>query len=101
MRGGRLLRTVRTTGALTCTSRRFELARVLVVMTVDAQKLPIAAVGRIVVVVMIAVVHRELLEIAAIELARTAAADPRIDGERLFTIAFGALVTMPACVGDD
>src|SRR5439155_504224 len=76
-------------------------ARVLVVVAVDTQQFPIAAVRRIVVVVVVAVVDRELRHVAAIELARTSAADPRIDLERLLAIARRTLLAGAARVGDD
>src|SRR3954467_2891856 len=71
-------------------SRLFELrilhARVLVLVAIHAQQFPVAAVGRIVVVVAVLRVHGELAQSFAAELARTAAADPRQDLERLLSI---------------
>src|SRR5687768_13278319 len=58
-------------------------ARVLVLVAVDAQELPVAAVGRVVVVVAVPVVHGELAQPLAVELARAARADPRQDLQRL------------------
>jgi len=61
------------------TAARFELALVLVVMAVQAQELPIAAVGGIVGVIMVAVMHRQLTQIGTSEFARAAPANPWIE----------------------
>src|SRR6185503_10852597 len=45
----------------------------------DAEQLPVRAVGRVVVVVAVAVMHGELAQALAVELARAARADPRQD----------------------
>ena len=50
----------------------------LVVMAVDTQVLPVAAVQRIIVVVMVLMVHRKKMQIGARELKRTTAAHPRM-----------------------
>ena len=63
-----------------------ELARVLVVVTIQTQQLPVAAVGGIVVVVVVAVMHGQLLQVLAHELARAAATNPRIDLQRLLAV---------------
>src|SRR5450755_1233812 len=72
------------------------MARVFIFVTVDAQQFPVAAVGRIVVMIVVLVVHRELLHIRAGEFARAASADPGIDLERLLAIIlFAALAIAP------
>ena len=81
--------------------RRFELPLVLVVVAVEAQQLPVAAVRRIVVVIVVAVMHGQLAQVRARELARAAAADPRIDLQRLLAIALLALLGCAPRVGDD
>src|SRR5262249_59905619 len=60
---------------------------VLVVVAVDAEVLPVAAVGRVVVVVAVLVVHGEEVQVGALELARTLGADPAVEGERALAIA--------------
>ena len=70
--------------------RRFELALVLVVVAVQAQEFPVAAVGRVVVVIVVAVVDGEFAQVGGGEFAGAAAADPRIDLEGFFAIALGA-----------
>ena len=70
-------------------------------MTIDAQQLPVAAVFRVVVVIVIAMVDRELAQIAAVELARATAADPRIHGQRAVAITLAALVGIAPRVGND
>src|SRR5690606_14383071 len=66
-------------------------ARMLVVVTVHAQQLPVAAVGRVVVVVVVAMVDRQLLQVRARELARATAADPGVHPQRTLTVAVAAL----------
>ena len=49
------------------------------VMAVDAQELPVASVGRVVVVVVVLVVNRELAQLPARELTAAPSADPGKD----------------------
>jgi hypothetical protein len=77
----------------------FQLPLVLVVMAVQTEKLPVAAVRRIVVVIVIAMVNRQLSNIRTRKYSGTAATDPRIDLQRSLTIALGALVSSAPCFG--
>ena len=52
--------------------------RVLIVVTVEAQQLPVAPIGGIVVVVVVPVVDREFAQLFAAKFAPTAPTDPRI-----------------------
>jgi len=54
---------------------RFQLPLVFVVMAVEAQQLPVAAIGQVVVVVVVPVMNGQLTKVGACEFA---AADPRI-----------------------
>ena len=74
---------------------------VLVVVAVKAEQFPVAAVGQVVVVVVVLVVDRELPHVGVIELTRTAAADPRIQLQRLAAITLLARLLGASCVGDD
>ncbi len=56
-------------------------------MTIDAQELPVAAIGGIVVVVVVLVMNRELAEILAAELALTPCTDPGKDFQGLRPVA--------------
>jgi len=60
----------------------FQVLRVLMVVAVDTQQLPVAAVGGIVVVVVILVMDRELTQSLARELAPAIRTDPREHPER-------------------
>ena len=80
---------------------RHEMPRVLIIVTVDTQQLPVAAVGRVVVVVMVPVMHRELAQVLAREFARAAPANPRIDLERSLSILLLALLPVTPRLGDD
>lgn len=64
-----------------------ELLLVLVVMAVHAQQLPIAAIGWVVGVVVVAMVDGELAQVLAAELAGAAPADPGIDLQRQLAVA--------------
>ncbi|GIT49218.1 MAG: hypothetical protein Ct9H300mP14_11460 [Gammaproteobacteria bacterium] len=59
----------------------------LIIMAVNAQIFPIAAMGWIVVVIMILVMYGQFMKVLLIELAPAAAADPWMDLERLGAIA--------------
>ena len=76
-------------------------ALVLVVVAVEAEQFPIAAIRRIVVVVVVPMVHRQFAQIAVGEFARAAAADPGVDLQRLFAVALFALRCGAAGLGDD
>lgn len=75
-------------------------AGMLIVVTVDAQQFPVAAVRRIIVVIMIAVMHREFLQVGTGEFAPAAAADPGIHLERLIAVAVAARFSVAPGLGD-
>ena len=58
----------------------------LAVVAVQAQEFPVAAIGRIVVVVAVFVVHRQLVQFPAGKFSPAPGADPRQDLERLIAI---------------
>ena len=74
------------------TAARFQLALMLIVVAVQAQELPVAAVGRIVAVIVIAVMDRQLANVGMSEFTGAAAADPGVDLERLLPITLFALL---------
>jgi hypothetical protein len=65
-----------------------QIPRVLIVVTVKTQQFPIAAVRRIVIVVVILVMDRELTKSLACEFAPASCTDPRIHLECLLPIGF-------------
>ena len=73
----------------------------LIFVTVYAQQFPVAAVDRIVVVIVVPVVHRQQLDIRAREFACASSADPRIDPERLFAVGHIPLFPVAPCFGDN
>ena len=73
----------------------------LIIMTVDAEELPVAAVGWIVVMVVVTVVDGKFLEICPGELPRAAATYPGIHLERLFTVSLFTLFPVAPGIGDD
>ncbi len=73
----------------------------LVVVTIKAEIFPVAAVGRVVVVVVVLVVHGKLVQVLAREGAAAAAADPGMEPERLLAVARHAHVALLACFRDD
>ena len=70
----------------------------LIIMAVNAQIFPIAAIGWIVVVIMILVMYGQFMKVLLIELAPAAAADPWMDLERLGAIALFSSVPGPDCI---
>ena len=77
---------------------RVDQTRMLIVMAVNAEILPVAAIGRIVVVIMILVMYGQFVKVFLIELAPAAAADPWMDLERLGAIALFSSVPGPDCI---
>ena len=71
-----------------------QISRVLIVVAVETQQFPVAPVGRIVIVVVIFVMDRELAKFLALEFAPTARADPGVNLERLLPITL--LPLLPA-----
>src|SRR5690242_10816390 len=63
-------------------ARQLELLLVLVIVAVEAQQLPVAAVGRVVVVVVVPMVDGELVQVLVREAAAAASANPRVELER-------------------
>ena len=77
---------------------RVDQTSVLIVMTVNAEILPIAAIGWIVVVIMILVMYRQFMKVFFIELTATATADPWMNLEGLRPIALFTSVPGPDCI---
>ena len=78
---------------------RFQLPLMFVVVAVQAEQFPVAAVGRVVVMIVIAVVDRELTQVGVSEFAAAAATDPRIDLEGLLPVALLALFGVATSLG--
>jgi len=72
---------------------RIQIPRVLIVVTIETQQLPVAPVGRIVIVVMVLVMNRELTKFLACKFATAPRTDPGVNLERLLPI--GLLPTFP------
>jgi hypothetical protein len=68
-------------------------------MAIDAQILPVAAVRRIVVVVVILVMHGQQVEILCREFPAATRAYPRVNSERLLSVPFQSLFFIPARLG--
>lgn len=97
-RVGCRLSLVRTAGIAAC---GFELALVFIVMAVEAEQLPVAAVGRVVLVIVVAMMHGQFAQVAKGKFTGASAAYPRINLQRLFAIALVAGVGSAAGIGDD
>src|SRR5438477_12889914 len=78
---------------------RFQLPLVFVVMAVQARQCPVAAIGRVVVVIVVPVMNSQLAKVGVCEFAAAATADPRIDLERLLSVTLCALCSSTACLG--
>ena len=69
-------------------------------MTVEAQVFPVAAIGRIVIVIVVLVVYRQLVEVFPGKFPSASRADPGVNPERLFPISFLSFVRGLACFPD-
>jgi hypothetical protein len=63
------------------------LSLMFVVVAVQTQQLPIAAIRRVVVVIVVPVVDGQFAQVGARKLAGAAPTDPRIELQRLFPVA--------------
>src|SRR3569623_618788 len=81
--------------------RRISEARVFVVVTIDAQELPVAAILRIVIMVVITMMHREFVHVRMGEFAHAATANPGVHFEGLLTVSLLTLAASPSGVGND
>ena len=77
------------------------LPRVLIVVTVKTQQLPVAAVGWIVVVVMVFMMDCEFAKLLAAKFAPTPCTDPGIQLERLRSIGLLALIPVVPRLGNN
>ena len=77
---------------------RVDQTRMLIVMAVNAEIFPVAAIGRIVVVIMILVMYGQFMKVFLIELAPAAATDSWMDLEGLRAIALLSGVSSPDCI---
>ncbi len=72
----------------------------LVVMAVDAKEFPVAAVRRVVVMVVVLVMDREFLELFALELTSAAPADMRKKFERALAVGLLTFLLEFSCPGN-
>src|SRR5262249_13922757 len=75
--------------------------RVLIVVTVETQQLPVAPVGWIVVVVVVLVMDRQLTQLCTAKFPSAPCTDPGIQLERLRPISLFALIPVVPCLGDN
>src|SRR5206468_10795409 len=78
-----------------------EEALMLILVAVGAQQFPVAPIRRVIVVIVVAVMDFQQLEIGVGEVAPASSAYQRIDLERLFAIALCALFACAPRLGDD
>ena len=72
-----------------------------IVVTVETQQLPIAAVPRIIVVVVVLVMDRELTKLFAIKFASAPGTDPRVNLECSLPIGLFALLPVAPSLGNN
>ena len=77
------------------------LPRMLIFVAVKTQKLPVAAVGGIIVVVVIFVMNRELTKFRAAEFTSAMPAHPGVHLERLLSIPLCSLALVTPCLTDN
>jgi hypothetical protein len=75
-------------------------AGVFVFMAIDTEQLPVAAIERIVVVIVVLVMHGQLAQTDTGEFTSAPAANPRKQFERPITIRCLSLTAVPTCVGN-
>src|SRR6516165_5365618 len=73
----------------------------LVVVAIHAEQFPVAAIGWIEVVIVIAMMHRQFRQIRAREFACTSPANPRVHLQRPLAIIELAPFGCSPCLGDD
>src|SRR3954462_10406193 len=78
---------------------RFQSPLVFIVMAIQTQQLPVAAIGWVVVVIVVPMMNGQLTKVSVREFATAATADPRIDLQRLLSIALFARCGSPAGLG--
>ena len=83
------------------TGNRIYIAGVLVVVTIKAEVLPVASIGRIVVVIVVFVVHGQFVQVLTSELAPASSAHPGMNLERLRPIVSLAGIAVPDGLGDN
>lgn len=66
---------------------RFQLSLVFIVMAIDTQQFPVTAISGIVVVIVVAMMHSQLVQVLAGKLAGAATADVWIHFQCLLTVA--------------
>jgi len=74
---------------------------VFVVVTIETEKFPVAAIRWVVVMIHILMVNRQFSQVLGAKVATTSAADPGIELEGLIAIAGGALIARLAGTGHD
>src|SRR5579862_3744978 len=77
-----------------------QLSAVLVLVAVDAEILPVAAVGRIVAVIAVFVMHGQQVEGTRVELSGAFRTDLAVQSEGAFAVAGGALAGLSAALAD-
>jgi hypothetical protein len=81
--------------------KKIQVARVLVLMAIQAQQLPVATIEWIVIVVVVFVMDSELVQVFMGECPAAASTDPGIDIERLLPISLQALISLSVHLGND
>jgi len=76
-------------------------AGMFMIMTVETQQLPVTTVRRIMVVVVIPVVHRQLTQLFAFEITGTAATDMGEELQRPLTVASLSYLFSPTQLSND
>ena len=71
-----------------------DLAAVLVLVAVDAEVLPVAAIGRVVAVIAVLVMDGEQVQVRRVEFARALRTDPAMQRQRALAISAGALAAV-------
>jgi hypothetical protein len=98
-------RVVRCQGSLathaSASSRLIQLTCMLVIVAIQAEQFPVAAIGRVVVMIVVLVMDRQLAQARTGKLAATSPTNPWEQFKCLLAISGCALIAVPACLGDN
>lgn len=72
-----------------------------IIMAVQTQQFPVASVLGIIIVIVIAMMDRQLMEVLVVEFTATTTANPGIELERLFPVGKRALILFTPSLCDD
>ena len=80
---------------------RIQITRMFIIMAVKTQQFPVAAVFRIIIMIVIAMMHRQLMQVLMVEFTTAPATNPGIQFERLFPVGTRTFLILAPRTSDD